>query len=193
MRLLAVADQEPHIPLAKLVAHHQPDAVVLLGDLSPEWVDPLGRFSDLPVMGVYGNHDDGKYLEARNTTDLHLCWAEVGDLRFAGFEGCVQYRHGAPLQYTQKEATRMARKLPNADVLLSHAPPAGVHEEPHDDRAHEGFEALREYIWRVQPRLALHGHTPPPPRRAERIGGTKVVHVVGAALVDVPLGASPST
>ena len=112
--------------------------------------------------------------------------AEVGDVRFAGFEGCVQYRHGAPLQYTQKEATRMARKLPAADVLLSHAPPAGVHEEPHDDRAHEGFEALREYIWRVQPRLALHGHTPPPPRRAERIGGTKVVHVVGVALVDVP-------
>ena len=123
MRLLAVADQEPHIPLARLVAHHQPDAVVLLGDLSPDWLDPLCRFSDLPIMGVYGNHDDGHYLEARNITDLHLRCVEVGDLRFTGFEGCVQYRHGAPLQYTQEEATRLARKLPEADVLLSHAPP----------------------------------------------------------------------
>jgi uncharacterized protein len=185
MRLLAVADQEPHIPLVRLVAHHQPDAVVLLGDLSPDWLDPLGRFSDLPIMGVYGNHDDGRYLEARNLTDLHLCGVEVGPLRFTGFEGCVQYRYGAPLQYTQKEARRMARRLPEADVLLSHAPPAGIHEEP-DDRAHEGFEALRDYIERVQPRLALHGHTPPPPRGTARIGATKVVHVVGSSLVEVP-------
>ena len=174
------------MPLARLVMHHQPDAVVLLGDLSPEWVDALGRFADLPVMGVYGNHDDGRYLEARNTTDLHLTSAEVGHLRFTGFQGCVRYARDAPLQYTQREATRMARGLPNADVLLSHAPPRGVHEEPHGDRAHEGFEALREYIWRVQPRLAIHGHTPPPTRGPVRLGGTKVVHVVGATLVDVP-------
>jgi Icc-related predicted phosphoesterase len=186
MRLLAVADQEPHIPLERLVAHHKPDAVVLLGDLLPDWLDPLCRFSDLSILGVYGNHDDGHYLEARNLTDVHLSTAEVGEARFTGFEGCVQYRWGAPLQYTQDEATRMARKLPEADVLLSHAPPAGVHEEPHDDRAHEGFEALREYVERVQPRLAIHGHTPPPPRPPEYIGRTKVVHVVGASLVTVP-------
>ena len=174
------------MPLGRLVMHHQPDAVVLLGDLSPEWLDVLGRFADLPVMGVYGNHDDGRYLEARNMTDLHLTSAEVDHLRFTGFQGCVRYKPGAPLQYTQREANRMARRLPNADVLLSHAPPRGVHEEPEGDRAHEGFEALREYIWRVQPRLAIHGHTPPPPRGAVRVGGTKVVHVVGASLVDVP-------
>ena len=185
MRLLAVADQEPHIPLARLVAQHQPDAVVLLGDLLPDWLDPLCRFSDLPIMDVYGNHDDGHYLEARNMTDVHLECVEVGDVRFTGFEGCVQYRYGAPLQYTQEQADRLARKLPEADVLLSHAPPAGVHEEP-DDRAHEGFEALRAYIERVQPRLALHGHTPPSARQPDYIGATKVVHVVGASLVSLP-------
>lgn len=167
--------------------HHQPDAVVLLGDLEPDWLDVLGKFGDLPVFGVYGNHDDGRYLEARNTTDLHLTWAEVGDLRFTGFQGCVRYRRGAPLQYSQGEALRLARRLPRADVLLSHAPPRGVHEEP-GDRAHEGFEALRRYIERVQPRLALHGHTPSPPRRPVRIGRTVVVHVVGARVVEVPDG-----
>lgn len=185
IRLLALADQEPHIPLARLVRHHQPDAVVLLGDLEPHWVDQLGRFADLPVLGVYGNHDDGKYLEARNTTDLHLTSAEVGDVVFAGFEGCVRYKRGAALQYSQREAHRLARRLPAADVLLSHAPPRGVHEEPDDDRAHQGFEALLAYIEQVQPRLAFHGHTPPPPRRSERIGATVVVHVVGAQVFDL--------
>ena len=174
------------MPLERLVLHHQPDAVVLLGDLEAEWLDVLGRFADLPVLGVYGNHDDGRYLGARNMTDLHLGIAEVEHLRFTGFEGCVRYKPAAPLQYTQREATKMARKLPTADVLLSHAPPRGVHEEPHGDRAHEGFEALREYIWRVQPRLALHGHTPAPPRRSVFLGGTKVVHVVGTSVVEVP-------
>jgi Icc-related predicted phosphoesterase len=167
------------------VRHHDPDAVVLLGDLEPEWVDQLGRFPDLPVLGVYGNHDDGRYLEARNTTDLHLTSAEVGDLTFAGFEGCVRYTRDAPLQYTQREALRMARRLPDADVLLSHAPPRGVHEEP-DDRAHEGFDALLQYVERVQPRYAIHGHTPAPPRRTARIGDTVVIHVVGAQLVELP-------
>jgi Icc-related predicted phosphoesterase len=185
MRLLAVADQAPHIPLERLVGHHRPDAVVLLGDLDPEWLDPLSRFADLPVLGVYGNHDDGSYLEARNTTDLHLSCADVGDLRFAGFEGCVRYKHDVPLQYSQREASKLARRIPAADILLSHAPPRGVHEEP-DDRAHEGFDALRAYIEAVQPRLAIHGHTPAPPRRPVRIGDTQVIHVVGAQLVEVP-------
>jgi Icc-related predicted phosphoesterase len=160
---------------------------VLLGDLDPEWLDQLGRFADLPILGVYGNHDDGRYLEARNTTDLHLTTAEVGDLTFTGFEGCVRYKRGASLQYSQREAARMGRRLPGADVLLSHAPPRGVHEEPDGDRAHEGFDVLRRYVEREQPVLALHGHTPAPPRPAERIGATTVVHVVGARLVDLAM------
>lgn len=185
VRLLAVADQEPHIPLGRLVRHHRPDAVVLLGDLEPDWLDVLGRCGDLPVMGVYGNHDDGRYLEARNTTDLHLQSAEVGDVTFAGFQGCVRYRRGAPLQYTQAEASRLARRIPPADVLLCHAPPRGIHEEP-DDRAHEGFDGLRDYVERHRPALVLHGHTPAPPRGTAHVGPTAVVHVVGARLVDVP-------
>jgi Icc-related predicted phosphoesterase len=185
MRLLAAADQAPHIPLATLVKHHRPDAVVLLGDLDPDWVDPLWRFEHLPILGVYGNHDDGKYLGARNTTDLHLERAEIQGLTFAGFQGSVRYKPNAPFQYTQKDAAKLARRLPKADVLLSHSPPRGVHEEP-DDRAHEGFDALRAYIEEHQPRYAIHGHTPAPPRGPTRIGRTQVIHVVGARLLELP-------
>ena len=187
MRLLVLADEESWLPLPALVRSHAPDAVITLGDLVPDTLDPLGRFPGLPVLGVYGNHDDGTYLDAANATNLHLRAAAVGGVTFAGFQGCVKYTPGfVRLQYSQREAKKMARRLPRADVLVSHAPPRGVHEEP-DDRAHEGFEALRAYVERVQPRLALHGHTPAPPRRAVRIGATKVVHVVGAQLVDVPV------
>jgi uncharacterized protein len=184
VRLLILADDAPFVSVATLVETHRPDAVIALGDLEPDVLDPLGRFGALPVLGVYGNHDDGRYLDASNTTNLHLRRVEVGGVAFAGFEGCVRYTRGAALQYTQREATRLARRLPEADVLLSHAPPRGVHEEP-DDRAHEGFDALRDYDLRVGPRLHLHGHTPAPPRRAERLGETAVVHVVGHAVLEI--------
>jgi Icc-related predicted phosphoesterase len=183
MRLLAIADQPPVLPLSALVEAHRPELVVTLGDLDADLLDPLGRY-DLPIVGVYGNHDDGRYLGAANATDLHLATATVGEIVFAGFEGCVRYRPGAPLQYGQHEASRMLRRLPRADVLLSHAPPAGVHEEP-DDRAHEGFAGLRAYIESHHPRLSLHGHTPAPPRAAVRLGATTVIHVVGHRLVEI--------
>jgi len=183
MRLLILADEESWLPLPALVRSHDPDVVITLGDLTPDALDPLGRFA-LPVLGVYGNHDDGHYLDAANTTNLHLRATTIGGLTFAGFEGCVRYTRGAALQYSQREASRLARRVPRADVLISHAPPRGVHEEP-DDRAHEGFDGLRAYDERVAPRLHLHGHTPAPARRAQRLGPTLVVHVVGHAIMDI--------
>ena len=184
MRLLILADEESWLPLAALVRSHRPDVVLTLGDLEPDVLDPLGRFRGLPVLGVYGNHDDGRYLDAANATNLHLRSVSIDGITFAGFQGCVRYTPGAHLQYSQREAAKLVRKVPPADVLISHAPPRGVHEEP-DDRAHEGFDALRAYDERVAPRLHLHGHTPAPPRRAQRLGSTLVVHVVGHAIMDI--------
>jgi Icc-related predicted phosphoesterase len=183
MRLLVIADEEPWLPLAALVASHRPDVVLTLGDLEPDTLDPLGRYP-LPVLGVYGNHDDGRYLAAANTTNLHLASATIDGVTFAGFEGCVRYTPGAPLQYTQKQASRLARGIPAADVLVTHSPPRGIHEEP-DDRAHEGFDGLRAYLSAIQPRLHVHGHTPSPRRRPVRLGDTTIVHVVGHRVIDL--------
>jgi Icc-related predicted phosphoesterase len=183
MRLLVLADQEPFLPIGALMDTHRPDVVVALGDLEPDVLDPLGRY-DVPVLGVYGNHDDGRYLDAANTTNLHLAAATVDGVTFAGFEGCVRYTPRVPLQYTQEQALRLARKIPPADVLISHAPPLGVHDE-RDDRAHEGFAGLREYVERVAPRLHLHGHTSAPARAPERLGATRVLHVVGHSTVEL--------
>jgi Icc-related predicted phosphoesterase len=183
MRLLAIADEEPWVPRGSLIEMHEPDVVLTLGDLTADVLDPIGRYA-VPVLGVYGNHDDGRYLDAANATNLHLRSATVDGVTFAGFEGCVRYRRGAPLQYTQKQAAKLARKIPRADVLVTHSPPRGIHEEP-DDRAHEGFEGLRDYVTVVQPRLHLHGHTPAPPRHATSLGETTVMHVVGHRLIDL--------
>lgn len=183
LRLLALADEPPPADPAEIAVDNGVAAVVTLGDLEPESIASLATLG-LPRFGVHGNHDAEGELAALGVDDLHLARAELGGWSFAGFEGCVRYREG-PHQYTQAEAAELARDLPPADVLLCHAPPAGIDDEP-DDPAHTGFLALREWVERHRPRYLLHGHTHPDPRtRVHRFGATEVVWVRGAAVLEL--------
>jgi uncharacterized protein len=182
MRLLVLADRPPRGDLLGWVQGNRPDAVICCGDLDLAWIEAL-REVDLPKLGVYGNHD-AAYMPALGISDLHLRRIEVGGVAFAGFEGCVRYRDGEH-QFTQEEAAVLARGLPAADVLVCHAPPAGVNDEP-GDRAHLGFDALREWVSANVPRLVLHGHTHPRPGGGvRRVGSSRVVHVTGARIVEL--------
>jgi Icc-related predicted phosphoesterase len=182
VRLLVLADRPPPGDVLGWVRGNDPDVVVCCGDLDLAWIDGL-RDVAVPKLGVYGNHDAG-YMPELGIADLHLARREVGGVSFAGFEGCVRYRDG-PHQYTQEQASALASTLPAADVLVCHAPPAGVNDEP-GDRAHAGFDGLREWVCANVPHLVLHGHTHPRPAGGvRRVGATRVVHVCGARVVEL--------
>jgi Icc-related predicted phosphoesterase len=182
VRVLALADQAPRVPVDRLAADNEVELVLSAGDLERSWVDGLAAI-EVPKLGVHGNHDRGP-LGDLGIEDLHLRAVEIGGLRFAGFEGCVRYRPG-PHQYTQEEAERLVERLPSADVLVCHAPPFGVNDDP-GDRAHVGFRALRTWVEDVRPRVLLHGHTHPRPGHVVRhLGPTRVVHVLGARVVEL--------
>jgi uncharacterized protein len=167
----------------ELVEALSPDLVLVLGDLEPAWTEGLGE-TELPKLGVRGNHDAPDALSAVGVEDLHLAARELGGLRFAGFGGSPRYsRHGN--EWTEQEAAAMLERLPAADVLLTHSPPAGVNDEP-DDRAHCGSPALRAWVERNEPAWLLHGHTLPNPASAVgRLGPTRVVHVRGAVPIEL--------
>jgi uncharacterized protein len=170
---LALADEPPHAPVAELVAALEPQLILLLGDLEPAWTDGLAAV-ELPKLGVRGNHDAAGALAAVGAEDLHLSRVELGGLSFAGFGWTEEARAG-----------ELLARLPAADVLLTHVPPAGVNDDPDDDM-HRGSAALREWVEEHQPRLLLHGHTlPDPRRRVARLGPTRVVHVRGALPVSL--------
>lgn len=178
MRVLALADAPP------AVVPHDVDAVLWIGDLEPAWVEPI-RAMTVPKLGVHGNHDAPAALAEHGVTDVHLRVAALGELTATGFEGCPRYRPGGRYQLTQEEAQTLAARLPPADVLLTHAPPLGVNDEP-GDPAHTGFAALRAWVERHRPRWLLHGHTHPRPMGATtRLGDTNVVHVHGATVLDL--------
>jgi uncharacterized protein len=184
VRLLALADEPPAVDPTRLARANDVEAVVTLGDLSADSIAPLADL-EVPVLGVHGNHDDEGNFAALGVRDLHLSRMELDGWSFTGFEGCVRYREGAPYQYTQSEAARLARHLPPADVLLCHAPPRGVNDEP-DDPAHVGFQALRAWVLQHEPAYVLHGHTTPDPRtRVYRLGRTEVIWVRGARIVEL--------
>jgi Icc-related predicted phosphoesterase len=184
MRVLAFADEPPPADAAELVAANQPDLVVTLGDLKPGWMASLAS-TDVPKLGVHGNHDAEDDLTELGVRDVHMTRVEVGGWSFAGFGGSVRRHTSGVHQYSQEEAALLVRGLPAAEVLLTQSPPIGVNDEP-DDPAHVGFETLREWVDRHQPRYVLHGHTTPDPRtRVWRLGSTKVVWVRGAVTVEL--------
>jgi Icc-related predicted phosphoesterase len=188
MKVLAIADRPPPVDPAKLALQHDVDVVVTLGDLQPSWIEPLERLR-LPKVGVYGNHDDQPYLDWFVIDNLHLRRLDLDrGLSFCGFEGCVSYRRGSGRMgpsYTQKEARKLIRKLPPADVLVCHCPPAGVNDDPADP-AHVGFDALRDWVDKHRPRWLLHGHVHPLPGSVmKRVGDTRVVFVRGVCVLEL--------
>jgi uncharacterized protein len=184
MRVLALADEPPHGSIPELVASSRPELIVLLGDLEPAWTDGLEAV-DLPKLGVLGNHDASDALEAVGAEQVHLQRIVVGGLSFSGFGGSPRYSQGGGNEWSEEEAAELVGRLPAADVLLTHSPPAGVNDEP-DDPAHRGSPALREWVERNRPAWLLHGHTlPHPGHRVGRLGHTRVIHVRGAMAVDL--------
>jgi len=185
MRVLALADKPPPIDPAEMALQAGIHAVFCLGDLDRAWIESLMSL-DLPRYGVHGNHDPENVLRELEIEDLHLRRTQIGGgMTVTGFEGCVRYRKGGTYQYTQREATKLARRLPAADVLLCHCPPAGINDDP-DDAAHVGFDGLRAWVDRHQPRHLLHGHTHPLPSRAvQRHGATNVHWISGARVLDL--------
>ena len=182
MRVLALADKRPPLDPALMAEQMGVDAVLCLGDLDRAWIEPLASLR-LPRLGVHGNHDPPELLLEVEVQDLHGRRTALGGLTFAGFEGCVRYGNGGPHHYTQRAAAKLAKRLPAADVLLCHCPPLGINDDP-DDPAHVGFEGLRDWVERHEPRHVLHGHTHPVGGQTmKRFGPTKVHWIHGARVL----------
>ena len=182
MRVLALADQRPPLDPALMASKLHVDAVILLGDLDRAWIESVAGLR-IPRLGVHGNHDPSDLLPELDVEDLHGRRTSLFGLSIAGFEGCVKYGRGGPHQYTQRQASKIAKKLPGADVLISHCPPAGFNDDP-DDPAHVGYEGLRDWVDKHRPRHVIHGHTHPTPGRLlERHGDTEIHWISGAKVL----------
>lgn len=161
MIILAIADRPAKEPILGLVKKHSIDLICTLGDLDYFSLQELEKIDYIPKIGIYGNHCSGNYFEALGIINLHLQTFTYQGWTFGGFEGSPRYKESAYAKmYTQEEAATLLEHFPAVDVMMAHAPPYGINDEP-ESTSHQGFRALRTYIERNKPKYFLHGHTYP--------------------------------
>ncbi len=193
VRILAVADEVDESLGRETMGSLRPDVVVSCGDLPFDHLEYLVTLANVPLLYVRGNHDPGAGPDPGGCTPLDGRAAAAAGLRFAGLGGSHRYSDG-PNQYTEPQMRRRARRLARRsrvagiDVLVTHAPPYGLGDEP-TDPCHRGFEAFGDLVRRLRPALVVHGHIHPYGRaRADRaIGDTAVVNVIPYRLLEVDL------
>lgn len=145
------------------------------GDLPFYYLEFAVTMLGVPCFYIYGNHDGpertsgGEVIAApRGCTCLEGRTAAERGVLFAGLGGSLRYNRRPGAQYTEHEMLLRAwRLVPRLlinrlrygrylDVLLTHAPPFGIHNGP--DMPHRGFHTFLRLMQRFEPRYLIHGH-----------------------------------
>lgn len=162
--------------------YKQCDVLVSTGDLISFDFAGLEDFPNKkPSFGVYGNHDSGNYMESLGIINLHNKVYEYANLKWGGFQGCVKYKQ-SPLMYTEEEAKRWADTFPYVDVLLLHAGPKGMLDDP-SDIIHTGSENIRRYVLEKKPKFIFVGHQYSDDFMEMK--GIKIYRTYGARIIDI--------
>src|SRR5262249_46426304 len=121
--------------------------------------------------------------------NLHRRLITYKEISFAGLEGSLNY-NDEPVQYTETGMFYMVLKFSpgillrrlrfgyGVDVMVTHAPPRGIHDLK--DRAHRGFRSFRLMLALYHPRYLLHGHVDTWDNRRTTVtqyGGTEIINI----------------
>jgi len=151
------------------------DCVLGCGDLPYYYLDFIVTMLGRPCFYVQGNHDGvehtegGQVIEApQGSVSLEGRTTLHEGVILGGLGGSIRYNDEGGAQYTETEMMfRVWRLTPRLllnkrrygrylDILLTHAPPLGIHNGP--DRPHRGFRAFLRFMDRFKPRYLIHGH-----------------------------------
>lgn len=176
MKILAVSDQtvERIYSLASTGHFQDIDFILGCGDLPYTYLEYIVTVLNKPLFYVPGNHDpefnqQDVRSKAEGGSNLDLRTGCYKNYLIGGFGGSIRYRPDGTNQYTQVNAFQRAFKmLPKLlgnrirygralDILISHSPPFGIHDD--NDLAHNGLKALNWLIRIAKPRYLFHGHT----------------------------------
>lgn len=176
MKILAVSDEVVERLYNLCTNGHFKDIEIILscGDLPYPYLENLVTLLNIPLFYVPGNHDPAYRPElslarADGGSNLDLKLARHKDVLIGGFGGSIRYHPEGTNQYTQTEAyLRAFRLLPKLalnrlrykrvlDILITHSPPFGIHDE--ETQAHRGLKAINWLLQIAKPRFHFHGHT----------------------------------
>ncbi|MEM8787701.1 MAG: metallophosphoesterase [Pseudomonadota bacterium] len=187
-RVLAFSDLHHSRTKAEdlVAAAAEADLVIGAGDFCNMRSDLPGAMTLLagiraPMVLVPGNAESAEELSdaaPAGATVLHGGTAEQAGLKLAGLGYAVPRTPFGDwsCDLDEAEAAALLTGVDAADVLISHSPPKGVGDRTSAGQS-VGSTAVRDWIERVQPRLAVCGHVHDSWGVRGRIGATEVVNL----------------
>jgi Icc-related predicted phosphoesterase len=160
------------------------DLVLSCGDIDARYLSFLVTVIPKPLLYVPGNHDQA-YLQnpPEGCDSLDGTVLKFKEFLVGGLGGSYWY-NGKDLQYTERQMARRskklmgkARKLGGLDILVTHAPPRGIHDQ--EDMCHRGFQSFRDIIDRFHPKVLVHGHNHEIYGKEDRelvVGDTRIIN-----------------
>jgi uncharacterized protein len=210
LKVLAVSDRVQEHIYSDAVRNLYSDVGIVFscGDLPFYYLEYIVTMLPVPLLYVRGNHDDRPQHTStgRVVTRPQGCidvdgWITCrAGLLVGGIEGSIRYRPQGECMYSNYEvALKLARMTPSLvfnklrhgrylDMLLTHAPPYGIHDDT--DLAHTGFGPFLSFMRLFRPRYLLHGHVHqynPQAVRETRYFDTFVINVYPHRVLDIPL------
>ena len=131
------------------------DVIFALGDMSEREQLLLKQYyTDIPRYALLGNHDYYGQLEEAGLPDINGKVVVINGVSFTGIHGSIKYKNTDAPMLTDEESIKVAKTLPECDILLSHdkAKKAG------DEGSHAGLEGITWYLLNRQPVYHFHGH-----------------------------------
>lgn len=172
MKILAISDKIEESFLNTGLSGPELKGVELIlacGDLPSSYMEYMVSILNVPLYYVLGNHDQNLYKKHINgCTCLDEKTIVFKNKIIGGLSGSIKYAD-AKLMYSEVQMHgKIARLFPHLlynrirykryiDILITHSPILGVHDEP--TRVHSGFKALKLFDRQYCPTYHFHGHT----------------------------------
>ncbi|MBI5649044.1 MAG: metallophosphoesterase family protein [Chloroflexi bacterium] len=202
MRILAVSDlvnEMLHSP-ALVERARGVELILSCGDLPADYLEYIVSLLNVPLFYVMGNHggDGGEKIFPDGGENLDGRVIESQGLLIAGLEGSPRYNNRPRFQYTENEMRAKIAGLTPAlmvnrarygrylDILITHAPPFGIHDG--EDLPHRGFKSFVWFMDNYKPRYVIHGHKHVYDLREATItprGATTIVNAYGFKILDI--------
>ncbi|MBX3065448.1 MAG: metallophosphoesterase [Anaerolineae bacterium] len=172
-------------------------AIISCGDMPAHYLEYITSVLSVPLFFVRGNHDEAYTEGSPGGDNLHQRLVYFRGLSIAGLEGSIRYNRGI-IQYTDSQMFRMVLGLgpkvlihrlrhgTNLDLMVTHAPPFGIHDQT--DRPHIGFKSFNLLIRLYSPRYLIHGHVDVLDRRKPTqtlVKNTQVININPVKALDI--------
>ena len=192
MKILLISDEESNLILDYYRENKLDDVELILsvGDLSYAYLQNIKRNIKAPLYYVKGNHDEFKSKSFDSELVEWRCFEYKG-IRIAGI-GCKKYNKIISEEKMSKSLKKLYKRIEKnggVDIVISHYPARNCGDGK--DETHRGYQVIREFVEKVNPKYFIYGHNHLNYGRNDRVmyfNGTTLINAYEKYVLDYKWG-----